>query len=288
MKQLITIFILILTTLNLSAQVGYRILDDNPDVVPSNYYYFYYFDYDGALLADADARNSAVGGLGISAEAWQEITPKIGVNAYFKYNFYGDVTENSKFPIRLDAAVFYRLKEKKKVKEVKVNVSTFRAKVDVEDGQGRYVGTVDALGVNQITVDGTYKLQNSVRGGIAYQNGTYDRKLNGGIGTYNSAGIYAGFVRESKVHLDVALEDRKTTSAQYLRMYADVMFFPVASSDITPLGKVSRIGFRAGAIGSFPGMKNFLNAMAPKVEIGYHVLNGSYFQVGFGYNVVKY
>ncbi|MGB0850247.1 MAG: hypothetical protein ACPGTP_03305 [Bacteroidia bacterium] len=273
---------------NLSAQVGYRLLVDSPEVVPTNYYYLYYFDYDGALLADVDARNNAVGGLGISAEAWQEITPSIGVTSYFKYNYSGAVTESSKFPVRLDLGAFYRMGEKRKVKDVNVNVSTFKTKVDVEDNRGRYLGSVDALGVNQIMVDGTYKLQNSLRGGLTYQNGTYDRQLDGGIGTYNSLGVFAGFVRESKVHVDVALEDRKTTSAQYLRMYADVMFFPVANSDVSPLGKVSRLGFRTGAVGSFPGMRNFMNAMAPKVEVGYHVLNGSYFQVGFGYNVFKY
>lgn len=188
--------------------------------------------------------------------------------------------------MKVDAGVFYRLGEKKKVKDVKVNVSTFKTKVDVETSSGRYLGTVDALGVNQILVDGTYKLQNSARGGLCYQSGTYDRQRDG-IGTYNSVGVFAGFVRESKVHIDVALTDRMTKSAQYVRMYAVIVFFPVANSDISPLGEISRLGFRAGAQGSLPGMKNFLNAMAPKVEIGYHVLNGSYFQLGFGYNIYK-
>ena len=286
MNRLIVYTALIFIGLSARAQVGYRILNDNPDAVPSNYVYLYYFDFEGSMLAQVDERNSAVGALGSSVEAWHQITPSLGTNVFFKYGFSGDAKEVKKAPIRLDAAAFYRLGEKKKVKDVKVNVSTFKAKVDVEDGQGKYIGTVDALGVNQIIVDGTYKLQNSVRGGIAYQNGTYDRGLKG-LGTYNSMSIYAGFVRESKVHVDVALEDRKTTSAQYLRMYADVMFSPVANSDVSPLGKVSRLGFRAGAVGSFPGMRNFMNAMAPKVEIGYHVLNGTYFQIGLGINVYK-
>jgi len=268
-------------------KIGYRLLSDNPDAVPTNYYYLYYFDFDGPMLAKVDERNNAAGGLGASINVWQELTPQLGITGNFKYNYAGAETEVSKFPIKMDASAFYRLKEEKKKKGVKVNVSTFKTKVDVETDRGVYLGTVDALGVNQIMVDGTYKYQNNVRCGVAYHTGTYDRQRNGGIGTFNAVGVYAGFVRESKVHIDVALEDRMTTSAQYIRMYADVMFYPVANSDVDPLGKVSRLGFRAGALGSFPGMKSFLNAMTPKVEFGYHVLNGTYFQVGFGFNAYK-
>lgn len=286
MRKVIVVLLSFLTV-NLSAQVGYRLLVDSPEVVPNNYYYLYYFDFDGSMLADQDVRNQSASGLGVSIDVWQHVTDNMGVNSSVKYSYGGPTAELSKLPIKLDLGGFYRLNEKKKVKGVKVNVSTFKTKVDVEDSRGKYLGTVDALGVNQITVDGTYRLQNSVRGGIAYQNGTYDRGRQIGSGTYNSLGIYAGFVRESKVHVDVALKDRKTTSAQYVRMYADVMINPMAKTDVLPMGKISRLGFRAGALGSFPGMRNFMNAMTPKVEIGYHVLNGSYFQVGFGINVYK-
>jgi len=70
--------LLIFSALNSMAQtVEYEIVTDNPDVLPSSYLYGYYFDYEGSLLADVDARNSAVGSLGISLDFSHALTPKI-------------------------------------------------------------------------------------------------------------------------------------------------------------------------------------------------------------------
>ena len=133
MKHLYSLLFLSILFSSVSAQqVGYRLLNDNPDVVPTNYYYLYYFDYQGALLADVDERNNAADALGASVDVWQELSPSLGITGNFKYTYGGAAAEVASFPVKIDAGVFYRLGEKKKVKDVKVNVSTFKTKVDVE------------------------------------------------------------------------------------------------------------------------------------------------------------
>jgi hypothetical protein len=268
--------IMIISKANSQKTVEYKIVSDNPDNIPNNYIYWYYFDY-----------QSGINGLGTSLNSWYHVSPKIIAEASLKFDYFGDSKALKKFPLKLSGGVAFTFKEKKKIKNVKVNVSSFKTKVAVEDEDGNFKGYVDAIGVNQIIVPGTYKFETSVHGGLEYQNGTIKSEKNG-LGTFNSLGVYAGIVRESKVGVNTQIKDRIATSNQYIRMYADVMVFPVANTTITNEGKKSFIGFRAGAVGSFPGMKNFINFMTPKVEIGYHVYTGIYFQVGFGVDILRW
>ena len=262
-------------------KIEYRTVVDNPDLVPDNYLFLYYFDYEASLLSDQDERHSAVASLGASINGIYKVSDKLKADAYFKYAYFGDVKEVKKFPVKLDLGVSYLVSNKRKNKDVKVNVSSYTTTVEVKDDNGKTLGWTDAVGVNQIMVPGTYKLETGLRGGLSYQNGTYDRGSNG-LGTYRTLAASIGIVRESKVHLVAELRDGHRISAQYLRMYFDLNFYPLASSSINTIGKVSRLGFKAGAQGSLPGMRNFMNYMTPKVEIGYHALNGSYFQIGLG------
>lgn len=268
-------------------EIEYEVIVDDPSQIPNNYIQLYYFDYQGGLLANTGERHNGLSSLGISLNGWHNITPSIYGESYFKFSYYGDAKSNlKKFPLKFSLGGGYKFGSKEVEKQVKVNVSLFKTTVEVEDTDGDFLGYVDAIGVNQILVPGTYKLETSFHGGLEYQNGTYDR--NDGIGVFNSLGIYGGIVRESKVHIVTQLKDRKALSAQYMRFNFDLMFFPVAAtSGVNSVGKISRLGFRLGAQGHLPGMRNFLNYMAPRVEMGYHVLNGTYFQIGLGFNLYR-
>jgi hypothetical protein len=273
-------FILVAFTGQAQQNIEYKVLSDNPDAISTNFLYLYYFDYQGGFLNSPDERHNATGSLGSSVDLWQEAGPVIA-NANFKLGYSGDAAEFKRMHIRFDGGVAYPLGSRTAVKEAKVNVALFKTVVTVEDEHGGILGFADAVGVQQILVPATYKYNKYLRGGLAFQNGTYDRNRLG-IGTYKSVGIYAGIARESRVHVVTQLLNRKALSSQYIRMYFDGFFYPVLSTDVDPEGKKSPFGFRAGMQGSFPGMNNFINWMTPKVEIGFHGYHGSYFTVGFG------
>ncbi len=263
--------------------IEYRVVSDEPERIPDNFLFLYYFDYQGGLLNNPDERHNAVGSLGSSVDVWQHVGP-IVISGTFKLGYAGDASEAKKIHFKTDVGVSLPIGSRTKKKTAKVNVSLFTKIVSVEDEDGNFLGVAEVVGVNQILVPATYKYSRYARAGIDFQNGTYDRNL-ASIGTYNSLGIYAGFVRESRVNVVTQLLNREALSSQYIRMYVDGFFYPLLSTDVDPVGKKLPFGIRAGMQGSLPGMKNFINWMVPKVEIGFHGFHGTYFMVGFGVNL---
>jgi len=280
------LFLTLYVPLSAQQQIEYTILSDDPESVPNNFLYLYYFDYQGGLLNNMEERHNSVASLGSSIDLWQPTGPLV-TTANLKLGYGGDAAEFTGMHLRLDGGIAYPLGSRQAIKPAKVNVALFKTVVTVEDEHGGFVGFANAVGVEQIQVPATYKFTRYLRTGLAFQNGTYDRTETL-PGTYQSVGIYLGIARESRVHVVTQLLNRKALSSQYIRMYADAFLYPVLNTDLDPAGKKSRLGLRLGMQGSLPGMNNFLNWMAPKVELGFHGLHGTYFTVGFGVDLYRF
>lgn len=267
-------------------KIEYKILVDSPGVVPSNFVYLYYFDYFGRM-SNAEKRHRAVRGLGASINAFHHITKDEAVEFSFHMNHSDLRSSARKYPIKTDAAFNHVIGRKSRSKGVRINIRAFKTVVEVNDQYGNFRGFHDAIGVEQIEVPGTEGLTRYARAGLLYQNGSYDRQKPKELGTYHTGAVFVGFAQESRINVDVQLLNRTSRSAQYMRTYFDLMYFPLATTTADNKGKKSALGFRIGGLGHFPGMKNFMNYMAPKVEIGINALDGWYWQVGLGFNVYK-
>lgn len=276
MKRFI-IYCLLLCSFGVFAQetIPYSVTFDDPDQLGNSYIYGYYFDY-----MSGNSTSSA----GISTNAWIAMN-KLNFEGDFKLGFYGDAAEVNRLSGRINLGAGLEIANKKKEGSVKVNVRAFKTKIDVETSDGVYLGKFDAIGVQQIKVPGTYKYETTLQAGAIYRNGSVAKSYQG---TFRELGIYAGIARESKVNILTELYDREAVSAQYIRMYAHAVFYPVMSLDVPDdeFDK-SRFGFRAGALGHLPGMNNFINYMTPKVEVGYNPF-GFYFALGLGMNIVSF
>ncbi|MDG1331679.1 MAG: hypothetical protein P8P74_05075 [Crocinitomicaceae bacterium] len=276
MKRLFITSLLLLSSISFAQEtIPYRVSYDNPDDLANNYIYGYYFDY---------MSGNSTSSLGISTNAWIAFN-KLNLEGDFKLGFLGDAAEVKRLSGRINIGAGVEIFNRKKVKNVKVNVKTFYTKVDVETSDGKYLGEFDALAVQQIKVPGTYKLETTLQGGAIYRNGSVAKSYQG---TFNELGIYAGIAQESKVNIITDLYHKQAKSAQYLRMYAHFVYYPVMnlSQPDTEFDK-TRFGFRAGGLGHLPGMNNFINYMTPKVEVGYNPF-GFYFSVGLGMNIVSF
>lgn len=288
MKQLVLTLLIAVCSFTAKSQktIPYKILVDSPEVVPNNYAYLYYFDYIGRM-SDAEKRHRAVRGLGASINTFYHLTRDEAVEFSFHLNYSDLRSSVKKYPVKIDASLNHVVGEKKRDKAVRINVRAFKTVVEVEDQYGNFRGFRNAVAVEQIEVPGTEGITRYARGGLLYQNGSYERKRPKEFGTYNSGAVFLGFAQESRINVTVQLLNRTSTSAQYMRTYFDLMYFPLASTTVDNPGKKSPIGFRVGGLGHFPGMKNFMNMMAPKVEIGLNAIDGWYWQVGLGFNVYK-
>lgn len=259
---------------------------DSPGMVKNNFIYLHYFDYIGRM-SNAEKRHRAVRGLGASVNAFYHLTEKEAVEVGLHINHADLRSSVKKYPVKAELSFNSRFAQKERTKDVRINVRAFKTVVGVTDLYGNFRGYHDAVGVDQISVVGTEGLTRYMRAGLLYQNGSYETVKPKEYGTYNTGAVYVGFVQESRIHVDVELLGRVATSAQYMRTYFDFMFFPVATTTVDNPGKRSPIGFRVGGLGHFPKMKNFMNYMAPKVEIGMNALDGWYWQVGLGFNVMN-
>ncbi|MFK8037136.1 MAG: hypothetical protein AB8B74_02515 [Crocinitomicaceae bacterium] len=276
MKRFALILMSIITLQAIAQEsIPYKVSYDNPDDLGNNYIYGYYFDY---------MTGNSTSSLGVSTNTWIALN-KINLEADLKLGFLGDAAAVKRLSTRINVGAGFEISNKKKVKDVKVNVNTFYTKVDVETADGKYVGRFDALAVQQIKVPGTYKLETTLQGGLLYRNGSVDKSYEG---RFRELGIYGGVTYESKVNITTDLFDKQSKSAQYLRMYADLVYYPVFTlTNSDPELDNSRIGFRVGGLGHLPNMNNFINYMAPKIEAGLNPV-GFYFIVGLGFNIASF
>lgn len=276
MKLVLFILTVLLTnSIYTQETIPYKVVYDNPDDLANSYVYGYYFDY-----MSGNSTNS----LGVSSNAWVALD-KINFEADLKLGLLGDAAQVRRFSTRMNLGAGFEISNRKKTKNVKVNVNSFYSKVDVETTDGKYLGQFDALTVQQIKVPGTYKLETTLQGGLLYRNGSVAKSYQG---NFREFGIYAGISRESKVNIVTDLFDKQAKSAQYMRLYADIVYYPVLSlSHTDPEFDKSRIGFRFGGLGHLPNTNNFINYMTPKVEVGYNPF-GFYMIVGLGFNIISF
>ncbi len=255
--------------------IPYKVIYDNPDDLANSYVYGYYFDY---------MTGNSTSSLGLSTNAWISFN-QLNLEADLKLGVLGDAAEVNRFSTRVNLGAGFEILNQKKEKQVKVNVNSFYTKVDVETSDGKYIGKFDALAVQQILVPGTYRLETTLQGGLLYRNGSIAKSYQG---NFRELGIYGGISHERKVNIITDLYDKQAKSAQYIRLYADIVFYPVFNiSHEDPEFDKSRIGFRAGGLGHLPNMNNFINYMTPKVEVGYNPV-GFYMIVGLGFNILSF
>lgn len=287
MQNLLLLFVTIVTSFGLHAQnkIEYKVLEDNPDNVKENFLYLYYFDYENGFLNNPDKRHDATESMGSSVDWWQNFNGFIA-NANLKIGYFGEASAFKALHLKVDGGTALKLGEKTAPKGVKMNVRKFTTVVAVEDNLGNAKGFARAIGMEQIEVNRTVKKSNYLRGGLAFQSGTYRRGSD--IGGYSSFGVYLGFVQESRVSVLAEILQRTGYSAQYMRMYCDAFFYPVLSTSVSNEGAKLPFGFRAGMQGSLPGMNNFFNWMLPKIEFGFHGLHGTYFQIGLGVDLYNF
>ena len=276
MKRFLTILTLLITGhLICQESIPYKVIYDNPDDLSNSYIYGYYFDY-----MSGNSTNS----LGISTNSWIALD-KINLEADLKLGLLGDAAEVNRFSTRINLGGGFEILNRKKEKKVKVNINSFYTKVDVETSDGKYLGKFDALAVQQIKVPGTYKLETTAQGGLMYRNGSIAKSYQG---SFREFGIYGGISHESKVNIITDLFDKQAKSAQYMRLYAHLVYYPLytISHEDDEFDK-GRLGFRFGGLGHLPNMHNFINYMTPKVEVGYNPA-GFYMIVGLGFNIVSF
>ncbi len=285
---MITLSVLLALTFSVNAQnkIEYKIVSDSPEIVPNNFVYLHYFDYIGRA-SNAEKRHRGVRGLGASINAFHHITNSEAIELSLHLNHSDLRSEVMRFPVKIETSFHTQIKTKKRQKPVRINVRSFKTVVEVNDQYGNFRGFRDAIGVEQIEVMGTEGITRYARGGLLFQNGSYLRKNPTESGTYASGALFLGISQESRISVTAQLLNRQSTSAQYMRTYVDLMVFPVATTSVDNVGKKSILGFRIGGMGHFPGMKNFMNLMAPKVELGMNAMDGWYWQVGLGFNIYK-
>jgi hypothetical protein len=218
---------------------------------------------------------------------FQHLSEASAIELGFRLNYSDLRSEYIQYPVKIETAFHNRFASKERQKPVRINVRAFKTVVEEVDVYGNFRGFRDAIGVEQIEVMGTEGITRYARGGLLFQNGSYLRNAPKESGSYTTGAFFVGFAQESRISVTAQLLNRTSTSAQYMRTYFDLMVFPVATTSVENVGKRSIVGFRVGGLGHFPGMKNFMNAMAPKVEIGMNALDGWYWQVGLGFNVYK-
>jgi len=267
------------------SQVSYRLIEDEPSNIKDNYLYLYYFDFQGGLLSK---KNNAQGSGGVSLDATVKLASKLYAEGFFKVSFFGEDKAFNKLPMKFSGGVSIPIKSTIKEGDVDVVHSEYITKVTVVDQNDIYQGKVDGIVQKVMKIPGHYKHTHYLHGGVYYQGGTFDTGLTG-AGKYTSAGIYAGYVKEKRANLIIQLEDETyRRSSQYFKYYADVTVLPIAKTSFTYTGPKSVIGFRFGMQASMPGMKHYLNYIAPKVELGYDTFNGMYFQIGIGVDLFSF
>lgn len=273
---------------NAQENVPYQIRINDPSIVPNSYIDLVYFDYEGTM-SNPDKWNQNVGGLGSTVQAEIKPMDKIGIQGKLSIYWYGDKSEVVKLPIHLEGGAVMALGSKIKNQDIKIPLRYFKTKVEVTDNQGRWIGRTDGIGMNYIEVEAKKEFKTWARAGLLFRRATYRPNINRSsqLGAQTVAGIYAGFELCRKAHVVAQIENREAVSAEYIKFYGDLMFFPIAAHSTADRGKYTPLGFRLGMTGKAPGMRHFLNYMAPKVEIGMWPLDGFYWSVGLGINLYK-
>jgi len=292
MKNFIFALGLICTMATAKGQtIQYTVLEDNPKLVPTTYIDLMAFDYEGGL-SNPDEWQERMSGLGIGLNVNYPLSETFKINSRLTLFYAGDRTEVVKLPLHIEGVAAKRIRSKNVEKDVKVNVNYFYSTADVVTSNGRWLGTVDVLNVNQIVVPGTYEKNTYARGGTLFRRSTYAPTLESGreFGSQANLGIFGGLEWESKVHVVTWLSTGKSAlSSQYLRYYLDGLFYPLASASTSDVANKTPFGFRFGVTGQLVDMKiGFMSRMVPKIEVGMYPLDGLFWNVGIGCNLVHF
>ncbi|MCB9235872.1 MAG: hypothetical protein H6581_29760 [Bacteroidia bacterium] len=284
------LFLLLSLPARLTAQesVPYRILLNDPTRVPTTYVDLLYFDYEGSM-SNQLKWHKGVPGLGATAQFELKPLDKMGFEGKATLFYTGKKTQFVKLPFHLEGGGVISLKSKIKEQPIKVPLKTFKTKADVVTDDGQWLGTVDAIGYNYIEVMAKKEFRTWARAGLMFRRSTY-RPMNDGnytLGAQTVGGVYLGVEVTRRAHVVTELSDKVALSAEYMKMYADIMVYPLATVSTPQRNNRTPIGFRIGATGKLPGMKNVLNYMFPKVEFGLYPLDGFYWSVGLGINLYK-
>lgn len=268
--------------------IPYKILVNDPTIVPTNYVDLYYFDYEAAMVNQLNWQKK-FDGLGSTVMAEIGVANAVGVQARASVYYLGERTEQMKLPFHVEAGGYFKVKEMVKKQKIKVPLRTFKTRVRIEDRDGNYLGSGKALAYNFIEVMANKQFDVRGRAGAMFRRQTYAPVVEGTsyMGSQSVMGIYIGGEVTRRAHVETQVFDSVITSAEYFKSYADVVIFPVATVSTPAQNRRRLIGFRFGATGKLPGMKNIMNWMFPKVEFGKLPLDGWYWNVGFGMNLYK-
>lgn len=268
--------------------VPYRILVNDPQLVPTTYIDVVYFDVEGSM-ANQLKWHKGVPGVGSSAQAEFKPLDRMGIQGKVCVYWAGKKRQTMKLPFHIEGGAALSLSSKIKVQKIKVPIKSFKTRVDVVDTDGNWLGRADAIQMNYIEVMADKEFRTWGRAGLMFRRSSYSPHIDANLqlGAQTVAGIYAGVEVTRRAHVVTQLADKSTVSAEYFKTYVDLMAFPLATFSTPDRGKRVPIGFRFGATGKLPGMRNFMNYCFPKVEFGLWPLDGPYWSVGLGINLYK-
>ncbi|MCB0736489.1 MAG: hypothetical protein KDC92_03175 [Bacteroidetes bacterium] len=288
-KGILAIVLLLWTGIELAAQdVSYQILEDSANRIENTYVTFYELRVDMSAV-DQSKWHKGFAGIGSELQVQYALKPNFGIDAIGTYYWFGDKRLGTNMPFRLDIGVWTNNEGKYKTQEIKVPLRLFKTKANVEDDKGRWLGTVDAIGLSYITVEAQKLFQTGLRGGLTMRRATYrpmvDSKYQ--LGIQNVLGMYGGVQFTRKAHVVTQLEHKVAVSAEYMKWYLDLMYFPIASTTTVDINNRKRLGYRFGVWATSPGMKGLFAKTVYNVELGRLPLDGWYVSLGLGWRLYK-
>lgn len=278
MKKFIYLF-LMLCTFSFSAQsVNYKIVEDNPDAIADSYINLELFGGD----FDFDFNDASIFA---GANGYYSLSEKLKIEATLRLNYIN--LSGGGFGSQSEAGVLFILKSSTKTDKVPIIYSHNNDYFSKE--------LVKNIKVTKVfEVDGTYKNQFGVRGGLYYKNSSFDAAASGTtssqIADFSITGIYAGFEKISQAFVKTLVGKNFKYGQGRTRMYADAMFFPVKTinSNVVNAGDESSFGYRAGFQWQTKPVEGGWFKPVYTAEIGNRPFTGFYILVSAGITLMNF